>query len=99
MEFFDKLREKSDAVKKRVAFLLAGVITFGVFILWSTTSSTPSEKSMTVDEAISPLDGLAHSFGTAKDLAKESLTNLAKEAQDAASSTDPQASSTQTLAE
>jgi len=96
-DYLDKLRAKSPATKKQIAFSVSGGATLLVALLWwgsffGPETAATSEKTMTLAEVISPVQSIFVSLKAAKDMTADGIKKLTQEA--TASSTTERTSTT-----
>ena len=84
-DHLDKLRAKSPAAKKQIAFFVSGGVTLLVALLWWGSFFGPeigvnAEQSLTVQEAISPAKSILVSLKEAKDMTAEGIKKITDQA-------------------
>jgi hypothetical protein len=84
-DHLDKLRAKSPAMKKQIAFSISGVATLMVALLWWGSFFGPeiaskASESMTISEALSPAEGILASLKAATHITTDGIKKIAAQA-------------------
>lgn len=84
-DYLDKLRAKSPAAKKQIAFSISGTVTLLVALLWwgsffGPERATDTSKTLSIAEVISPVQSIFVSLKAAKDITADGIKKLSAQA-------------------